>query len=261
MSLISENIKFLRKKNGMTQDDLASELGIKRSLIGAYEEGRADPRIENLTKIANAFRIAIDSLITSDLTVTDEKFTSRKTDKTPLRILSITIDKENKENIHLVPQKAAAGYLNGYADPEYISELPRFQLPMLPQNASYRAFEISGDSMLPLESGTVVVGQYVETLDSIKDGKTYVLVTGKEGVVFKRIFNYVKDKGKLFLVSDNKSYSSYDIPAEDVLEIWEAKAYISVKFPDPNENQNVSIESLASIVMELKDEVAKLKSK
>ena len=261
MSLISENIKFLRKKKGMTQEDLASELGIKRSLIGAYEEGRADPRIENLTKIATLFGIAIDRLITSDLTVTDEKFSQASADTSSLRILSITVDSDSKENIHLVPQKAAAGYMNGYADPEFVSELPKFQLPMLPQNASYRAFEISGDSMLPLESGTIVIGQYIERLDEIKNGKTYILVTSREGVVFKRVFDYVKEKGKLFLVSDNKSYSAYEVDASEILEIWEAKAYISVKFPDPNESQNVTIESLASLVMELKDEVAKLKSK
>lgn len=261
MSLISENIKFLRKKKGMTQEDLASELGIKRSLVGAYEEGRADPRIDNLVKIATLFEVPIDRLITSELSVTNEKFQSAGEDQSQLRVLSITVDEDNKENIHLVPQKAAAGYMNGYSDPEFVSELPRFQLPMLPQNASYRAFEISGDSMLPLESGTVVIGQYVENLNAIKDGKTYVLVTSREGIVFKRVFNYVKEKGKLFLVSDNKSYSAYDIEASEVMEIWEAKAYISVKFPDPEESSDVSIESLASIVMELKDEVAKLKSK
>ena len=61
-------------------------------------------------------------------------------------------DEEDRENIELIPQKASAGYLNGYADPEYIREQPRFRLPFLPSNATYRAFEISGDSMLPIKS-------------------------------------------------------------------------------------------------------------
>jgi len=258
MSVLSENIKHLRKQKGMTQEDLANAIGIKRSLVGAYEEGRAEPPLDNLTRIANLFELAIDSLVTFDLAKSEGK---NIPPAQPLKILSITVNKEGKENIHLVPQKAAAGYLNGYADPEYISELPGFQLPMLPQNASYRAFEISGDSMLPLESGTVVIGQFVENPDSIKNGKTYIVITSREGIVFKRVFNYVKEKGRLFLVSDNTSYASYEVPAEEVLEIWEAKAYISVKFPDPKDKGEMSIETLASLVMELKDEVAKLKSK
>src|SRR3546814_6005241 len=43
-----------------------------------------------------------------------------------VRVLSITVDGDDKENIELVPVKASAGYLNGYADPEYIAELPKF---------------------------------------------------------------------------------------------------------------------------------------
>jgi DNA-binding XRE family transcriptional regulator len=38
MSIISQNIKFLRKKKGITQQQFADEVGIKRSLVGAYEE-------------------------------------------------------------------------------------------------------------------------------------------------------------------------------------------------------------------------------
>ena len=59
-----------------------------------------------------------------------------------------------------VPVKAAAGYLAGYADPEFIDELNTFTLPMLAPG-KYRAFEIVGDSMLPTQSGSVIVGERV----------------------------------------------------------------------------------------------------
>ena len=49
MSLVSENIKFFRKQLGFTQEQLALRIGIKRSLLGAYEEGRAEPGLETLT--------------------------------------------------------------------------------------------------------------------------------------------------------------------------------------------------------------------
>ena len=57
MSTVSENIKFLRKNAGHTQQTFADALNLKRSLVGAYEEGRADPRISNLIKISELFGI------------------------------------------------------------------------------------------------------------------------------------------------------------------------------------------------------------
>ena len=54
MIKLNENIRYLRKKMGWTQDKFSKKIGIKRSLVGAYEEGRADPRLSNLLKIAGA---------------------------------------------------------------------------------------------------------------------------------------------------------------------------------------------------------------
>ena len=173
--------------------------------------------------------------------------------------MAITVDNDQKENIELVPQKAAAGYLNGYADREFIQELPKFKLPMLPSNVTYRAFEITGDSMLPILPGTIIIGEYVDDVREIKNGKTYVLVTKSEGIVYKRVFNYISENGKLFLVSDNRNYSPYQLDIEDVLEVWSSKAYISVQFPDANSTHEVSTEQLASIVLDLQKEIVKLK--
>ncbi|MEO9474498.1 MAG: LexA family transcriptional regulator [Cyclobacteriaceae bacterium] len=256
MASIAENIKYLRKQAGHTQEQFANEVGIKRSLVGAYEEGRAEPRLQTLLKIGKVLGVTSDDLISKDLT-TDKP--SPVSVKEKVKILSITVDKEDNENIELVPQKAAAGYLNGYSDPGYLTELPKFHLPMLPKNATYRAFEIVGDSMLPISSGSVIIGKYLESIKEIKNGKTYILLTSKEGVVYKRIFNYVEEKGKLYLVSDNKSYSAYEISPEDVMEIWEAKAFISIDFPDPEAASELSLEKIAGLVVDLQKQVKDLK--
>ncbi len=254
MTLLRDNIRLLRKNKSWTQQDLADQTGLKRSLIGAYEEGRAEPSVEKLIGFSEVFSVSVDDLVGLDLS-------EQEPGSTRFKVLSITVDSEDKENIELVPQRAAAGYLNGYADPEYIKELPRFHLPFLPENATYRAFEISGDSMLPIVPGTVIIGQYIESMSEISNGKTYILITKKDGIVFKRLFNYIEEKSKLYLVSDNKLYSPYEIEPEEVLEIWSAKAYISVEFPDPpSERPDVSVEQLASVVMDLKNEVNRLKN-
>lgn len=261
MSIISSNLKHLRKLNNLTQEQFAEKLGIKRSLLGAYEEGRADPRLNNLLNIANVFNLSVDDIISKDLNK-DGNFSSSKAkgsiDKQPLRVLSITVDQQNKENIELVPQKAAAGYLNGYADPEYLEQLPKFQLPMLPASGTYRAFEISGDSMLPIQSGTIVIGKYLDNWQKLQNSKTYVLVTQKEGVVYKRVF-LEDDSENIKLVSDNNSYDFYEISLSEVMEIWEAKAYISLTFPDPDGIGEMSLEKLKNIVLELQQEIIKLK--
>lgn len=256
MIKLNENIRYLRKQLGLTQDQFAQQLEIKRSLVGAYEEGRAEPRLELLQKMAALSALSVDILIGRDISQLKDY------EKKSLRskeVLVITVDDHNRDNIELVPQKAAAGYLNGYADPEYIKELPRFKLPILTQG-TYRAFEITGDSMLPILPGTIVIGEWVENFQDLKNGKPYVLVTEREGIVYKRVFNYLKENGKLFLVSDNRQYAPYQIDAAEVIEAWGAKAYISLQFPDANTKNEMSIEQLSGVVMELQQELQSMKS-
>jgi hypothetical protein len=70
----------------------------------------------------------------------------------------------------MVPEKAKAGYTTGYSDPEFISELPVFQFPLLSKNKKYRTFQISGDSMLPIPEGAWVTGEYVQDWSLIPSG-------------------------------------------------------------------------------------------
>lgn len=253
--MVTSNLRYLRKQAGYTQAQLAEKLDIKRSLVGAYEEGRAEPKLSTLVNIANLFGITLDDLITTDLATSPAKSNVAKSAGGKLRVLAITVDGDDKENIELVPLKASAGYLNGYSDPEFIEELPRFKLPMLGNSGTFRAFEISGDSMLPITSGTVIVGRYVEDWKTIKDGTPCIIVSQKEGVVFKRIYNKLQDTAVLRLHSDNPVYSPYELHVEDILEIWEAKSYISSTFPIAD----LSLDKLSSIVLDLQKEMQKLK--
>lgn len=263
---IGRNLKFLRKHKGLTQQELANHLQIRRSSIGAYEECRATPRYDTLENISNFFQVSIDLLIKEDLTTLtyeelDELRNNHSQSKPDisgrkLRVLPITLDPDGRENIELIQEKAAAGYLNGYADPEYIEELPKFQLPML-GSGTFRAFEIAGDSMLPLKSGTIIIGEYLQDWRELKDGQTYIVTSQTEGVVYKRVYNQTLDDGTrmLSMRSDNAAYSTYTIALEDVREVWKAKMYISADFPDPD----LSLERISAIVMEIQREVIKLK--
>ncbi|WP_027002860.1 XRE family transcriptional regulator [Hugenholtzia roseola] len=245
---LSNNLRFLRTRNTRkkSQEVIADKLGITRGAYSSYEEGRAEPRLDTLVAMANYFEVTVDELLNENLE--ERKFRQRVNTPywsayhrlqvgnyvagTNVRVLAISVDELNNENIELVPQKAAAGYAKGYADLEYIKELPKFKLPFLPAERTYRSFEISGDSMLPLESGTIVIGEYVADWNDLKEGEFCVLVAQDEGIVFKRVHNQVKEKGTFLLESTNLQYRPYELPARQVKEIWKFAAYISKKTPE-----------------------------
>ena len=256
MANISSNLKYLRKKKGLTQQQFADSMDIKRSLVGAYEEDRAEPKYELLKKFAEFYELSMDEMINE--TINDKWKPKPKGDPANIRVLSISVDSEDNENIELVPVKASAGYLNGFSDPQFISKLPKFHLPMFRQG-TYRAFEISGDSMLPLQSGTIVVGEYLENWNDVKPNDTYVIISKGDGLVYKRIGSKFKENKALKLISDNPVYEPYSIAGEDVLEIWKAKAYISTSFPEPAPEP--TLETITSMMSQMQKSLKNLHEK
>jgi transcriptional regulator with XRE-family HTH domain len=247
MSVAGQNLKYLRKLRGWTQEEFAAKLGIKRSLLGAYEEERAEPRIDVLEIVGDMFKLTLDELLRKELSDTKGNYLSKRRAQ---KMASATND------IQLVPVKAAAGYLAGYADPEFLDELNTFTLPMLAPG-TYRAFEIVGDSMLPTASGSVIVGEKVDDLEDVKSNQTYIVVSRNEGIVYKRVMKNNKAKTKLTLVSDNTAYQPYNVSTDDVLEVWRAQMIIS----KANTQQRWDVNQLASLVSNLQDQVSSLKKK
>jgi transcriptional regulator with XRE-family HTH domain len=248
MSQAGKNLKYLRKLRGWTQEEFANKLKIKRSLLGAYEEERAEPRIEVLETVSSIFKITLDELLLKDIggAKGGTYLEKRRQLKMSASVAEITY----------VPVKAAAGYLAGFADPEFIDELNTFTLPMLGAG-SYRAFEIVGDSMLPTQSGSVIVGERIEDLDSVKSSNTYIVVSRTDGIVYKRVLKNNRSKTKVTLVSDNPTYQPYQVNAEDILEVWQAQMIIS----KANVQQRWDVNQLASLVNNLQEQVSTLKKK
>jgi transcriptional regulator with XRE-family HTH domain len=248
MSKISENIKYLRKQKGLTQQQFADIMEIKRSLIGAYEEERAEPKLEVMEQVCSIFKMTLEDFLFKDLSeTTGGSYLDRRRQ---LKMIA-----ESNE-IRFVPVKAAAGYMTGYADPEFVDELNTFTLPMLAPG-QYRAFEIMGDSMLPTPSGSVIVGEKVEDLDDLKNSNTYVVLSRNEGVAYKRVMKNNRLKNKITLISDNPQYEPYNVSAEDVLEIWKA-VYILQK---ANAAPVWDVNQLAGMVNNLQEQVSTLKKK
>ena len=226
MNYISKNIHHLRGLKKLSQELLAEELKVTRSRISSYEEGRSAPTIEFLISFSDYFKVPIDILLRNDLTKSkDSSFIEIGNQRV---LFPITVDSDNDNLIEVVPIKASAGYLSGYDDPEYIEQLQKIKLPFLP-TGKHRAFPIKGDSMLPMKDGSFVIGRFIEDRQEIKTGKTYVLVTLNDGMVYKRVINNIELNDSLLLVSDNKIYNGYSVPINEVLEIWEFTCSINTQ--------------------------------
>lgn len=233
MEILASNIRLLRKRRRLSQEELAIALGITRSAINSYENKLADPPLSVLVRIAEFFKISLDRLVRQDLSSLRESELSEIEHGLDmdllgrrLRILTTAVDPRNENMTEFVPERAKAGYTTGYADPDYIRDLPVMQLPFLSKNRKYRAFFISGDSMPPVAHGSIVIGEYVEDWTSVKSNSPYIIVTRNEGIVFKLVKNQLKDSGSLVLVSINTAYRPYELPADEILEIWKFQYYI-----------------------------------
>ncbi len=255
------NIKYLRKVRNLTQDQLADKIGVNRAMIGSYEEGRAVPKLPALQILSHYFNVSIDSLVNIDLST--ESSSAGETQNIDsvgknLRILTTLVDRNDKELITLVPVKASAGYAKGYSDPDYVETLPKFSLPFteLSRERTYRAFQISGNSMEPIPSGAYIICEYLQNWSDVKGGKTYIVVTKDDGVVYKRLYN--NDNDTLLLKSDNPEYNPYTIPLNSISEIWKALGYISFSLPEPDE---MHLGKLAAMVYKMQTELDELKKK
>ena len=253
MNKIAKNIRHLRFLHKWSQEQLAEKLKISRARIGAYEESRCTPPVEILIRVSNLFHIAIDALVKCDLS-TVEKDALMKVGQNRI-LFPIVIDKENNDRVEVVTAKASAGYLAGYDDPEYIEKLPLMNLPFK-ITGKHRAFPISGDSMPPLKTGSLVIGKFVESLKDIVNGRTYVLVTKEEGVVYKRV--YCKNNSTLELHSDNKNYAPYIVKGSDVLELWEFVCCLNLS---DKKEEEINLESVMAMLKSMKVEMEGLKRK
>jgi len=255
MNYIRTNTQFLRNLKGFSQEALAEELKWTRAKLSSYEEGRSEPPIDMLIELSKYFDLPVDTLVKLDLRKSKNQTFIEIGNKRVL--FPITVTEDNKENIEIVPIEASAGYLKGYADPEYIEDLQRFNLPFLPAG-THRAFPIKGDSMLPVKPGAFIIGKYIEDVNDVKDGRTYVLLTKEDGLVYKRVYNRIKDRNSLLLYSDNKNYAPYEVKIEDVLELWSFKCCINTQEYDKEE---LKVSSITSMLTDLQIELRSIDKK
>jgi DNA-binding XRE family transcriptional regulator len=224
MIYLAQNLKHLRTELGYSQAYTAEKIGIPRTTLGDYERGHTEPNMDLLTRLAKLYQVQIDDLLNINL----KNMSWDELKSGNVRVLTMTLDPNQTGNIELVKTKAAAGYIGSFHDPEFVGDLPKILIPSL--QGHFRAFEIEGDSMLPMESGSIVICRYVEKINDIKNNQTYIVVSTREGLVYKRL-QHDSDQNTLLCKSDNNLYPPFRLPYEEVKEIWEYHAHIAFREP------------------------------
>jgi len=227
--------------------------------LSEMANGRRDVTIELLRKAIEKYDFNSDYIFTG---VGPQLRNGKQSD---LKVLSIVTDSENKEYIVHVPYAAQAGYIDQFTDPEFVKELPAYNLPYDNiRGGSYRSFDIEGTSMEPtLQHSDKVVCSFIEPQyweHAIKNGHVYVVLTN-DGIVVKRLINHIRSNHTLDLVSDNTLYDIVKLPISQVREVWWVRLKISPYLDRPSnhdtglrdqlEHQNRMIEQLSNTVNQL----------
>jgi transcriptional regulator with XRE-family HTH domain len=226
---------------------------VMRGRYAKYEDGTSEAPYEILKRISKYYQVSIDILLCIDVRKVKIDDLVKLEDNRVL--LPVIVNNDGESFIEIVTQKANAGYMNGYSDPEYIESLPRISLPFLGPGI-HRGFTVDGDSMPPHEDGDVIVAKYIERLSEVVDGRTYIIITKNDGIVYKRLNK--NKKSVLTLESDESFYNPYEVRASEIEQVWEFKCNLGKK---DKKRTTIISGSIEEMFMELKSDIRRLELK
>ncbi|HEU4719210.1 MAG TPA: helix-turn-helix domain-containing protein [Bacteroidia bacterium] len=234
---LAQRIKILRKHLGLSQTEFANEIGITQTSLSQIEGEKNGISYDVFKGIIGKFRVSPAWLMDGEGEMLQTDEAARKGGALPL-VVQVAGDEE--ENIVVVDKKAAAGYLQGQQDPDFIAKLPSFRLPGF-YGKTYRAFEITGDSMLPgIHPGDMLIGSYTESLDHLRKGHIYIFVMHDGSIVAKRVSPLGENKFEL--ISDNAGYDPYAVDAADIAQTWTVEARITKDLEKPGDDRISTLE-------------------
>jgi transcriptional regulator with XRE-family HTH domain len=236
MSFIGRNIKKIRIVKKMSQAAFAELFNLARPSVGAYEEERAEPKIDTVIQIANHFGISVDALLTKELTINDlYKFDvhAKEIEKHMQQMKAATTTKNQYSAIRtvLVTKDQHFEYLIRGNHSDYLSALPKILIPGF-EKGKYRAFEIHSDEMHDNYSGfnpgDIVIGEELKKI-AFKANAPYIIITEKE-IHFRR---YVERDKSLIFSADNPKMRDIEIDEKDIKECWLIAGYFSREVHPP----------------------------
>ena len=210
----------IRRELGYTQSEFAQLLGISNTTAD-IERGRTKLSGMVVAQLLKQFKVNPLWLFGES----SSKFL--ETSNTSVIPKVITVDSSEKENMVLVNAKAAAGYPQNIQDSSWYRQLPAFDMP-LPEfrNATYRGFQVEGDSMQPnLKPGEWVLAKAIESMDHLSSNKIYVVVL-EDAVLVKKVERQ-PGNSNITLISLNESYPPYEVEPQHIQEMWEVSSKLT----------------------------------
>ncbi len=251
VSIEVRRFKEIRDDHNFTQSEFAEVLGINNSTAD-IERGRTKLSGKMVAELLRQFGVNPLWLFGES---SQKYLPVNKGDVSPK---VVTVNSGDEENIILVNQKAAAGYPHNVQDVEWYQQLPAFDIP-LPEyrNATYRGFQVEGDSMMPnLRPGEWVLGKAVPSIGEVSYSKIYVVVL-YDSVLVKKI-QKMEDPHKVLLVSINEEYAPVQVPVNEIQELWQVNSKLT--FSVDATSDNGLLRQLQQSMEELKSEFKTLKN-
>ena len=212
MSYFGVNIKKIRKLKSLSQAEMADVIDLKRGALGAYEEGRSEPKIETIINFANYISISIDDLLTRELSVNELlNFNTKLT--TDERQLRKTFPK-----IPIITKSIIPEYLKYHDKQTFVDHMPCLEWPIKEDDKAFRFYEIQD-----LEMSDNKGGYYPEDIILVKKSNLEDFKEEKLGLVVYEDLKFRKIKienQKLILKATHPAIEDISISIEDVKEIW-----------------------------------------
>ena len=246
MSFFGKNIKKIRGVKGLSQQAFADLFDLKRGTLGAYEEGRSEPKIDTIILIANHFSIAIGDMLTAELTVNQLlKFNDS------LALTSEELAREQFAQIPCVTEKTVEDYIEYYDNKAFLADLPQLSLPLNIEK-EFIGYTVTSLEMTSNDKGLypkdVVVAEKVpkNVIAKLNNGTIVLAVTDKE-LILRRL--YVTDKG-LVLRADHKKIEDICIDKKQVKQLWRVRYVFFRRIPDLSDSFE---DKLAMLEMQMKE--------
>ncbi|MDI9256362.1 S24 family peptidase [Flavobacterium sedimenticola] len=218
-SLTSEEIKSIRIRLGMTQTEFGEMLGAKLRTVQSWENGDRNMKegtvmlLKQKTDAHNAAHSVNDTPDTYNIEV-------KHLDGLRSSIM----------HVPMVNQYAYAGYLSGFADNEYVENLPK--IPFIVDKeyrGEYLCFEVKGDSMEcdteeSIPEGSILLCRNVRKeywKNKLHIHKwDFVIVHNTDGILVKRIINHNVEAGIITIHSLNEFYPDRELHLKDIQQIF-----------------------------------------
>lgn len=230
-----ERIKLVKTHLGYKSDaSFADKIEVDRSNFSQMMRGKRPIGDAIINKICIHTTISKPWLLTGEgemLRVSENKYETEgnRENAVPIHIsdISVTI-------APLIGQYAQAGYLNGYADPEYLEKQPMYYAVKKYSGGNYVAFEIRGDSMDDNTRRAICSGDVLLGRELYKDywkcklhiPKVFMIVHKEEGILCKEIIDHDVDNGIITCHSfnpDKTRYPDFQLFLGDVQQLFYKK--------------------------------------